>query len=352
VDGPTLRDYRDVVRRAHRRDPSFVYPDVGFLSRLLSGRAAYLRHGSSRAFFVPAEAFAVGFVDPRVQKKHGRAVGTIGFFEALSRPAALEVLDRASEWLASKGVSEAWAPVAGNPFYGVGLREDRFAERPFLGCAHQPPAYRDYLRDAGWRRIGGFSNYEVDLTDASWRASSADADGITFRRASRLRFSDEVRRFMMLHNDAYREVWTEADVSTDEAVELMGRARLAVPMPLFEFAMRDGGEIGFVLSMPDVNEVLAPQRTPVTSPSGVWKIATRRRRVQAAGLLSVGVVPDEQGHGVGTALVTRACRAAHELGYRRVEYALVADSNEASRATVARFGAKLCRTFGVYGKDL
>jgi GNAT superfamily N-acetyltransferase len=352
VDGPGLDDYLEVVRRAYAHDPTFVHPDVGFLSRLLSGRAAYLRHATARALAVGSEAFAVGFVDPRVQRKHGRAVGSIGFFEAVSRDAALEVLDLACEWLSSRDVAEVWTPLNGNPFYGVGLREDRFEERPFLGCAHQPSVYLSSVRDAGWRRVGGFSNFEIDVTEDAWRVPTMDAVGVTFRRASRLRFPDEARRFMTLHNEAFRDVWSEANVSADEAVEMMGRARLAVPGPLFEFAMRDGREVGFVLSMPDVNEILAPQRTPVTSPSGVWKIATRRRRVRTVGLLSVGVVPDEQGRGIGTALVARACRAAHDLGYRRLEYALVAESNDASRSTVARFGGKLCRTFGVYGKEL
>ena len=50
--------------------------------------------------------------------------------------------------------------------------------------------------------------------------------------------------------------------------------------------------------------------------------------------------------------VARACRAAHDLGYRRLEYALVGESNEASKSTIARFGGKLCRTFGVYRKEL
>ena len=126
-------------------EPAFVHPDVGFLSRVLSGKAAYLRHGSARAFSVEGRAFAVGFVDPRVQHKHGRALGSIGFFEATSRAAAIDVLASACEWLASRGVTETWAPLNGNPLFGGGLREDRFDGPPFVGCAHQPPAYREYV---------------------------------------------------------------------------------------------------------------------------------------------------------------------------------------------------------------
>jgi GNAT superfamily N-acetyltransferase len=338
----------------YARDPAFVHPDVGFLARLLRGRAAYLRHGAARAFSVPGEAFAVAFVDPRVQEKTGRPVGSIGFFEATGQSPALEVLDAACGWLAVNDVSEVWTPFNGNPFYGVGLREDRFDDPPFLGSGHQPSTYCSIIEAAGFTRLTGYLNFEVDLTGDAWRSQGAGVDvpGVTFREASRRRFRDEVVRFMTMHNDAFRDVWGEAEISPQEAIELMGRARLAIVPSLFQFAMLDGKEVGFVLCMPDVNEVVAPQRSPLTSPSGVWKMATRRRRVRTVGLLSVGVRPDLHGRGIGTALVARACRAAHGLRYRRLEYALVAESNDASRSTIARFGGKLCRRFGVYRKEL
>jgi GNAT superfamily N-acetyltransferase len=342
-----------VLRAVYARDPSFVHPDVAFLRRVMDGRAAFLRHGAARAFAIPGRAFALAFVDPRVQEKTGAAVGSIGFLEAVSEEAATGVLDPAWEWLASRGVREAWTPFNGNPFFGVGLREDRFDESPFVGCAHQPSRYRSFLEGTGFHRITAYLNYEIDLTGDAWRDAPGDVDGVTFRRASRQGFRDEVMRFMRLHNDAFREVWGEAEVSPEEAVELMGRARLAVVPELFQFAVSPtGDDIGMVLCMPNVNEVLAPQRRPITSPSGVAKMAVRRRRVRTLGLLSVGVHPAHQGRGIGTALVARACHAAARLGYRTMEYALVADSNDASKSTVARFGGKLCRTFGVYAKEL
>src|SRR5436309_1117894 len=161
-----------------------------------------------------------------------------------------------------------------------------------------------------------------------------------------------VARFMSLHNDAFRDVWGEAVVSGEEAIEVMTRARLAIDPSLFQFAVVDGVDVGMVLCMANVHEVIAPQRAPLTSPSGVWKMATRRRRAKAVGLLSVGVLPELQSRGIGTALVARACAAAARLGFERMEYALVAESNDASKSTAARFGGKLCRRFGVYRKEL
>jgi GNAT superfamily N-acetyltransferase len=349
---PTLRDYRAVLATAYREDPVFVHPDEAFLARLLSGRSAYLNHAEARAFAVRGEAFAVAFLDPRLQEKHGFPIGAIGFLEAVSEEPARTVLDAAAGWLRDRGATRVWAPFNANPFYGVGLREDRLEERPFLGCSHHGPSLRSHLLAAGFVRRTGYLNFEIDLTSDGWREQRAEVPGISFRNASRRRFREEVATFIGLHNDAFRAVWGEAEVSREEAVQLMGRARLAVHPRLFQFAVADGRDVAMVLCMPDMNEILVPQRSPVTGPTGVWKMATRRRRVKTVGVLSVGVLPEHQGRGIGTALVSRACDAATALGYERMEYALVAEENEASKSTVARFGGKLCRRFGVYEKGL
>jgi len=175
---------------------------------------------------------------------------------------------------------------------------------------------------------------------------------VRFRPTSRRRFRSEVARFVTLYNRAFRDVWGAAELSIAEGLELVGRARLAVTPSLFQFAMAGGAEVGFVFCMPDLNEAVAPLHRPLTSPQGVARVLARRRRVRTVALLSVGVVPEHRGRGVGTALVARACRAAADLGYRRLEYALVAEGNAASRATIARFGGRPCRTFGVYRKAL
>jgi GNAT superfamily N-acetyltransferase len=356
VEAPGLGAYADLLRIRYRDDPAWVYPDVGFLRGLLSGRSAFLNNAEARAFAArrgdDTVAFTVAFADPRLQAKAGRAVGALGFLEWLDAEALETVTEAAAGWLRQRGLAEAWAPFNANGFFGAGLREDRFDEPPFLGCAHDPPGAAGDLTAAGFERLTRYLDFSVDLTAGAWRGPPAEAPGVEFREVSRRRFKDEIRTFVRLHNAAFAGVWGEAEVSEEEGVELMGPAKLAVIPSLWQFAVAEGRDVGFVVCFPDFNEVLAPQRRPVTSPSGVAKVALRRKRVRGVGLFAVGVVPELHGRGIGTALVARACRAASDLGYRRLEYALVAEDNRVSQSTIARFGGELHRTFGVYAKSI
>jgi len=357
VADPRLDDYTGVLDRRYAADPCFVHPDIGFLSRVLAGRSAYLARGKARAFAVRdgsgrPVAFAMAFVDPGLQEKTGEATGSIGFFEALDEPEAVAVLDAACAWLASLDVTEVWAPFNANPYNRMGARLDRFDEPPFIGCAHDPPSTAEFLPAAGFALVNRYLNFAIDLASRPWERVEGQVAGVVFRRASRLHFRREVLSYVRLHNVAFRSVWGEVEISDAEALQLLMRSRLAIDPRLFRFAVVDDDDIGFVLCLPDLNEALAPLHVPLTSTRGMVKIARSRTRAHAVGLLSMAVAPEHQGRGIGSALVAASCRVAADRGFTHFEYALVADNNEPSKATAGRFGGTVCRSFGIYRRPV
>jgi GNAT superfamily N-acetyltransferase len=351
-----LADYKRVLDTRYGDNPSFVYPDIGFLSRVLANRSAFLDRGRAQAFAVRdgvrPKAFAVAFVDPGLQAKTGSPVGSIGFFEAVDQAGAAVVLNAACNWLSAQGVTEVWAPFNANPYYRMGTREDRFDEPPFVACAHDPPTTRSMLEANGFSRLTRYINFEIDLTGRPWKQVGEQVRRVDFRPMSRWRFHRDVLAFVHLHNAAFRTVWGEVEISEKEALQLLMRSRLALEPRLFQFAVIDDHPVGFVLCVANLGEVLAPLHQPLTSLRGVLRMRVRRRRATSVGLLAMAVAPEHQREGIGTALVARACRTAAELGFKCLEYALVAEQNEPSKATVARFGGRPCRTFGIYRRHL
>ncbi len=352
VADASLRDHEEVLRARYAGDPLFVHPEVGFLRRVLSGRSAF--PGPARAFAVRdagrVVAFAAAFLDPRLRDGSGRPVGSVGFLEALEAAAAVRALDAACEWLAGHGAAEVRAPLNGNPLFGLGLREDAFDRPPLLGCSHHPPEAAGHLEAAGFRRRGSLHSYEVDLGARPWARLPPGPPGVSFRPASRRRFRQELALLANLYNRAFAGVPSAAPVSAREVAETLAGARLLLPPGTFLFAEAARRAVGFALALPDLFEAAAPLRRRPTSPAGLARLALARRRARTAVLLLIGVVPGEQGRGVGTALLARVCRAASARGFTRLEYGLVDEGNSASRATVARLGGGPCRTFGLYAR--
>jgi len=351
-----LADYKCVLNARYADNPCFVYPDIGFLSRVLANRSAFLDRGRAQAFAVRDDAqptaFAVAFVDPGLQAKTGIPVGSIGFFEALDQAGATVVLNAACKWLSEQRVTEVWAPFNANPYYRMGTREDRFDEPPFVACAHDPPSTRSMLEAGGFFRLTRYINFEIDLTCGPWKQVTEQGQRIDFRPMSRWRFRRDVLAFVQLHNAAFRPVWGEVEISEKEALQLLMRSRLALEPRLFQFAVIDNHPVGFVLCVANLGEVLAPLYHPLTSLRGIFRMLVSRRRATSVGLLALAVAPEHQREGIGTTLVARACQAAADLGFKCLEYALVAEENEPSKATVVRFGGRPCRTFGIYRRQL
>jgi ribosomal protein S18 acetylase RimI-like enzyme len=356
IEQPTLTHYHRVLMRSYGADRQFVYPDIGLLAKLLNGKATYLQRGKARAFAVVddegAAAFGIAFVDPGLQQKMACASGSIGFFEAADAESAAHVLDSAARWLQQQGVTEILAPFNANPYNGMGCREDYFDQPPFIGCSHHHDAIDRYLSVAGYTATMHYLNFSVPLEQSVFLPYLQPLRSVTFRPMSRWHFRREIRHFVRLHNLAFRPVWGEVEISEAEAMQMLIRSRFALEPDFFQFACDGDAVVGFVLCMPDLGAVLAPLYQPMTSATGIWRIATRRHRAQSVGLLALGVDPAYQGHGIGTALAARACTAAIALGYRQFEYALVAEVNEASCATVERFGGEVCRRFAIYQRHL
>lgn len=351
-----LTDYKRVLDARYANDPNFVFPDIGFLSKVLANRSAFLDRGCARAFAVRdgihPTAFAVAFIDPGLQAKTGLAVGSIGFFESIDQASADAVLKAARNWLSAQGVTDVWAPFNANPYYRMGTREDRFDEPPFVACAHDPPSTGTMLEASGFSLLTRYINFEIDLTRQSWEQGAEHVRGVDFRPMSRWRYRRDVLAFVHLHNAAFRTVWGEVEISEKEALQLLMRSRLALVPQLFQFAVTDDHPVGFVLCVANLGEVLAPLRQPLTSFRGIFRMFLRRSQATSVGLLALAVTPEHQGEGIGTALVARACRFSAGLGFKRLEYALVAEENEPSKATVARFGGRPCRSFGIYHRQI
>jgi ribosomal protein S18 acetylase RimI-like enzyme len=348
-----------LCRQANAGDPAWIAPDLATMRRLLTRRSAFCHHGRLWPLLAMQDgrpvATLTAFEDPRYEAEYGECIGTVGLFEALPGfDAAVGALfEEALARVRAFGAVAVWGPQNGHQNYGFGLLAEGHGVRPLVGMAYQPPYYDAYLRAAGFRIAHRYNNFTIPLTAAAVE---------TRIRAARSRLDPAVRlvpvtywgfraataHFADLHTRAFHGIWGDSSVAADEAWEIIGPARLAVPRHFFQLAELDGRAVGFVFCMPDFNQVFDPGMDEPSGPRAAFALLTRRSRIRRAALFAIGVLAEARRRGIAAALAAEAFDAMRRRGYAEAVYAGVLDDNAPSRALAASFGGTVSGTWAVY----
>ena len=81
--------------------------------------------------------------------------------------------------------------------------------------------------------------------------------GASLRTLDMKNFDQEVRTFVDIYLESFRDNWSMVDISDDEVKLLAKNLKLVIDPEFFIFAEVDGKPISFIGTVPNVNEVLS-----------------------------------------------------------------------------------------------
>ena len=175
--------------------------------------------------------------------------------------------------------------------------------------------------------------------------------GIRLRPVNMKDFSAEVARCFRLYNAIFERNWGFVPVGEAEFAAIAHDLRSVVDPSLVLFAEdRAGAPIGFAVCLPDINEVMP--RNGRLFPFGWWRLLTGRRKIRAARLFALGVVPAWRRKGVEALLAIQVALRAKERGIRGGETSWTLEDNVLVNRMIEALGARLDRRYRLYGLDL
>jgi len=117
------------------------------------------------------------------------------------------------------------------------------------------------------------------------------------------------------------------------------------------FAEVDDERVGFVYSVPDLNQALHPMRNKALE-ENFPEFQQRFGDIDHGVLLIIGVKREFRGRGINLALAAHSYLGMIERGYKSASYTVVLDDNWPSRRTAEKLGARVTRNFNVYRKEI
>ncbi|MBN1589485.1 MAG: hypothetical protein JW888_08215 [Pirellulales bacterium] len=349
-------------------DPHWVPPLLIEAKEFLNPKKhPFYKHGSAAMFLALRDGRAVGRVlvsdDPNYNAQYGTNVGCFGRFESIdSTTVAHQLLDTAADWLRARGRTGMMGPIDYSTNYPVGLLIDGFDTPPRVMMNHNPPYYTGLLESWGMAKVKDlYCWWFVDPHDmvAKWHDRAeriARRSGVRVRSFRKEDFDAEVERCLEVYNGSRTENWGFVRLTDDEFryfAEQM--ARLAVP-ELVLLAEVDDRPIGFSITLPDVNEAIAPLNGRLTNfglPIGALRLMHRLPRVKTARMLVLDLLEGYRRRGISELLILRTLDyGKNTIGYTGAELSWTLEDNYLINRTIEAVGGQRYKTYRIYERSI
>ncbi|MGC4006793.1 MAG: GNAT family N-acetyltransferase [Pirellulales bacterium] len=348
--------------RIYANDPAWVPPLLlerrGFVD---PAKHPFYEFGAAKMFLAVRDGADVGRVlvadDPRDIGGCGPNSGVFGMFETLDDQAIADaLLNTAREWLRSRGRVRMFGPIDYSMNYSCGLLVDGFDTPPRLMMNHNPPYYAGLLSRAGAEKakdlIAWWIDLKRDLGEWRTRVERLTARGrVTLRSFRQDRLPQEIAHCKEIYHRSWRENWGFTPMTDAEYVDMARQVAAWARPELMLMAEVDGAPIGFSMTMPDLNEAMRPLNGKLFNyglPIGYLRFAWRAKRVDAARMLVLGVLPEFRRRGVAEALILRSFDVGNQLGYRGAELSWTLEDNVLINRSIQAVGGKSYKTYRIF----
>ena len=364
----------DFAYAINASDPNWVPPLRAEVVELLTpGKNPFHEHAQVQLFLARRAGKVVGRISahydelalaqPHAQGM-GPGTGNWGMFEADVEASAHALIARAEAWLREQGMTRVLAPISLSIWEEPGLLVKGHDHPPMVMMGHNSAAYEAWVERAGYTVAKRLLTYDLEVQNGfpplvnKIVASGERNERIRIRRVDKRHFDRDAAIIIDILNDAWSQNW--GFVPFTETEKAYGAKKLA-PMILEGanmIAELDGEPVAFMLSLPDVNEVLKPMKGKLF-PFNWIKLLWWLRNPQGAGFRVplMGVVQKLQGSRMASQLafmmieyIRRAGVGAHRA--KRAEVGWILEDNQGMVAIADAIGSTINREYRIYGKAL
>ncbi len=345
---------------------NWVQPLSLQIRQMWAPRHPFFRHASATAWLAARNGKPVGRISAQVdmlQAACGRpTMGQFGQLEAIDDPIVFEVLARvAGQWLVEKGMKEVTGPFDLSINQQCGLLVDGHDHTPMMMMNYNPPWYSRHLESAGFEMAvetlayRGSPRYELPARVA--RLLTRASRRLQIRSVLRSEIGNLAEPMRRIFNAAWAANWGFVPLTEAEFKHMVDEMKLLVRPGYVQVAAIDGELAGFIVALPDLNELVADlhgRLFPFGAPRLLWRIARKRNR--RARIPLMGILPKYQqsfmGAAISYALIEAVATALIDDGIEVTEQSWILADNQGMRSIVEAIGMKVAQRFRIYQKTL
>lgn len=332
-----LNAFIDLAYRLNRSDPNWV-PPLRFeqVELLTPGKNPFFDHADVQLMLARRGGAVVGRISAHidhlalaqpVEQGMGPGTGNWGLLEAEDEAVAAALIGAAEDWLRTRGMTRVLAPLSMSVWEEPGQLTKGFDHPPTVMMGHQPERYQHYIEALAYTPAKLLRTYDLDITkpfppliERIVQSGERNAK-INVRGVDKSKFDEEAAIILHILNDAWSDNWGFVPFTDREIAYAGKKFKPIVREDLIMIAEYEGEPVAFMMTLPNLNEVLQPlggSLFPLGWAKLLWWLRKPHSKTMRVPLM--GVLKKHQ-----------ASRLASQLAFMMIEYI--------RRAATTRYGA-------------
>jgi hypothetical protein len=164
-------------------------------------------------------------------------------------------------------------------------------------------------------------------------------------------FEAEVKRVLEIYNSAWEDNWGFVRMTDEEFWFMAHGIKDMIDARYCYFAEIDGEPAAFSITLPDYNMVVKPMDGKIF-PFGWWYWLTLPKKVDQIRVFALGVHKKYQHLALGAPLYKRTWEAGVANKVKGAEASWILEDNTRMRGALEKLGAKVYKTYRIYGASL
>ena len=359
----------DLAYRLNAPDPNWIPPLKDEVRALITpGKNPWFEHAEAAFFLAERDGQPVGRisaqVDQLVLEHMGAGTGQWGMFEAVDGDVAAALIAHAEQWLRDKGMTRSLGPFSLSIWDEPGLLVTGFDHPPTVMMGHNSPSYSGWVEAAGYQKAKDLLTWELQIDQpmppiVQRIVESGDRNPrIRIRKVDKKRFDEEAALILHILNDAWADNWGFIPLTDSEIAHAGKKLKPIVFEDLIRVAEVDGEAVAFMLTLPDLNEMIRDlngRLLPFGWAKLLWRL--RRPRIKTMRVALMGVLKELQSTRLASQLAFMLIEysrkpAPKKYGSTRGEIGWVLEDNKGMVSIAEAIESHINRVYRIYEKPL
>ena len=369
-----LKAFIDLPWRLYANDPNWVPPLKGEVKELLTpGKNPFFGHAEAQYFLARRGGQVVGRISAHIdrlalaqpaEQGMGPGTGNFGLFEAEDEAVGAALIATAEDWLRKKGMTRVLGPISLSIWEEPGLLIAGHDHPPTVMMGHNSAGYQPMIEGSGYTPVKQLKTYELDITKEfppliQRIVQSGEKNArIRIRPVDKSKFDKEAAIILSILNDAWGHNWGFVPITDEEVAHTGKKLKPIVFEDLIMVAELDGEPVAFMMTLPDLNEAVAPLNGSLF-PFGFIKLLKwlRKPNPRTMRVPLMGVVQKLQSSRMASQLAFMMIEyirrnAITRYGSTRGEIGWVLDDNQGMNAIADAIDSKVNKIYQIYEKSL